>query len=170
MAAATTIAIVGLGLAAAGTGYSIYQQQQAAGQQKKARREQQRQQQLQFRRSQIQAARQAQIAAGRQRAAAASFGALDTSSVLGGRSAIGSQFGAEAGFATQMSGLSRNISMFQQKAANALTRAGTGQAIGDLGGSIFSAAGGFGAFNQSPTPATLPTFTPGGQTGYPVGL
>jgi multidrug efflux pump subunit AcrA (membrane-fusion protein) len=157
MAAITTLAVVGIGLAAAGTGYAIYSQQQAAKQQKKARRAQQRQQQLQFRRSQVQAARQAQIAAAQQRAAAAGLGGLETSGVLGGRAAIGAQLGAGLGFATQMSGLSRDISMFQQKAANAMGRAQLGQAVAGFGQQLFSAGGGFGGGQPAPTPALLPT-------------
>lgn len=141
MAAATTIAIVGLGLAAAGTGYSIYQQQRAAGQQKKARRAQERQQQVQYRRSQVQAIRQAQIAAAQQRAAVATYGGLETSGAFGGRTAIGSQLGAGLGFGTQMSGLSRDISMFQQKAANALALAQVGQSFAGLGMNVAGNAG-----------------------------
>jgi acyl CoA:acetate/3-ketoacid CoA transferase alpha subunit len=156
MAALTTLAVIGVGLAVAGTGYSIYSQQQAAKQQKKARRAQERQQQVQYRRSQIQAARQAQIAAGQQRAAAAGLGGLETSGVLGGRAAIGSGLGAGLGFASEMSGLSRDISMFSQRAANAMGRAQIGQSIAGLGQQMFAAGGGFGG-GQSPTPATLPT-------------
>lgn len=174
MAAATTIAIVGLGIAAAGTGYSIYQQQQAAGQQKKARQAQERQQQVQYRRSQVQAVRQAQIAAAQQRAAVATYGGLETSGAFGGRTAIGSQLGAGLGFGTQMSGLSRNISMFQQKAANAFGRAQIGQSIAGLGSSIFSAAGGFGAFKGNTASGIEGinefSYTSDGQTGYPPGL
>jgi len=141
MAGFTTIAVVGLGLAAAGTGFSIYQQVQASKQAKKARRAQQRQQQAQFRRSQVQALRQAQIAAAQQRAAAATFGGLETSGVLGGRAAIGSQLGAGLGFASEMSGLSRNISMFQQRAANAMSLAQVGQSVAGLGMNVAGNAG-----------------------------
>jgi hypothetical protein len=174
MAALTTLAVIGVGLAVAGTGYSIYSQQQAAKQQKKARRAQQRQQQLQTRRSQVQSIRQAQIVAGQQRASAAALGGLETSGVLGGRAAIGSGLGAGLGFASEMSGLSRNISMFQQKAANAMGRAQIGQSIANLGTSIYSSSGGFdfGGENQG---ADIPSinkfsYTSGGQTGYPLGL
>ena len=137
------MAITGAVLAVAGTGFSIYSQQQAAKQQKRARRAQQKQQELQMRRSQIQATREAQIAAGQQRASAAGLGGLETSGVVGGRAAIGSQLGAGLGFSSQMSGLSRDISMFQQKAANAIGRAGIGQSIAGLGGQMFTAGGGF---------------------------
>lgn len=159
------MAVTGTVLAIAGTGYSIYSQQQAAKQQKKARRAQQRQQQLQARRSQIQSAREAQIAAARQRAAAGALGGLETSGVLGGRAAIGSQLGAGLGFATEMSGLSRNISMFQQKAANAIGRAGIGQSVAGLGGSIYSSSGGFnfGGGNQGTNIPSISTASSGYQ-------
>ena len=173
MAAATTLAIVGLGLAAAGTGFSIYSQTQAAKQQKRVRRAQQRQQQLQTRRSQVQAMREAQITAARQRAAAGAIGGLETSGVLGGRAAIGSQLGAGLGFSSQMSGLSRDISMFQQKAANALGRAQIGQAVAGLGQQMFTYGGGFGGARKQEV--DIPginkfSYTSGGQTGYPLGL
>ena len=174
MAAVTTLAVVGIGLAAAGTGYAIYSQQQAAKQQKKARRAQERQQALQARRSQIQAARQAQIAAAQQRSAAAALGGLETSGAFGGRAAIGSGLGAGLGFSTEMSGLSRNISMFQQKAANAIGRANIGSSIAGLGTSIYGSSGGFGGGNQGTNIDRISTgsvsYTTGGQTGYPVGL
>lgn len=157
MAAVTTIiAAAGLGLSAAGTAFSIASQSKAASQQKKARAAQQRQQQLQVRRSQVQAMREAQITAARQRAAAGAIGGLETSGVLGGRAAIGSQLGAGLGFASQMSGLSRDIGMFQQQAANISGMSGIGSAFGKFGKQLFGVAGGFGG-GLAPTPALLPT-------------
>ena len=113
-----TIALIGLATSAAGTAFSVIQQQKAAGQQKKARRAQQRQQELQARRQRIRAVRQQQIAASQARASAAGLGGLETSGFRGGQTALQSNLGAGLGFSTQMSGLSRNISMFQQKAAD----------------------------------------------------
>jgi len=168
------MAVTGAIIAVVGTGYSIYSQQQAAKQQKKARRAQERQQALQARRSQIQAARQAQIAAAQQRSAAAALGGLETSGAFGGRAAIGSGLGAGLGFSTEMSGLSRNISMFQQKAANAIGRANIGSSIAGLGTSIYGSSGGFdfGGGNQGTDIKGINQFsyTSGGQTGYPLGL
>lgn len=131
MAGITTIALIGLGVA--GTAFSVVQQQSAAKQQKKARRAQQRQQSLQARRQQIRAVRQQQIASSQARAAAAGLGGLETSGFRGGQSALQSSLGAGLGFSTEMSGLSRNISMFQQKAANAMGLARMGQAFAGLG-------------------------------------
>ena len=115
-----TVALIGLGVSAAGTAFSVVQQQKAAKQQKKARRAQQRQQSLQARRQQIRAVRQQQIASSQARAAAAGLGGLETSGFRGGQTALQANLGAGLGFSTQMSGLSRNISMFQQKAADAM--------------------------------------------------
>ena len=126
------MAIVGAVVAIAGTAFSVVQQQKAAGQQKKARRAQQRQQDLQSRRQRIRAVRQQQIAASQARASSAGLGGLETSGFRGGQSALQSNLGAGLGFSTEMSGLSRNISMFQQKAANAMGLAGIGQAVSGL--------------------------------------
>ena len=154
MAGITTIALVGL--AVAGTAFSVVQQQKAAGQQKKARRAQQRQQELQARRQRIRAVRQQQIAASQARASSAGLGGLETSGFRGGQSALQSNLGAGLGFSTEMSGLSRNISMFQQKAANAMGLAGIGQAVSGLamqGASFGMQMGG----TTGATPAGLPS-------------
>jgi len=168
MAGITTIALVGL--AVAGTGFSVVQQQSAAKQQKKARRAQQRQQSLQARRQQIRAVRQQQIASSQARAAAAGLGGLETSGFRGGQSALQSNLGAGLGFSTEMSGLSRNISMFQQKAANAMGLARMGQAFSGLamqGASLGMQMGG----TTGATPARLPTGgTPNYSAGYPEGI
>ena len=133
LAIGATIALAGLAVGVAGTAFSVIQQQKAAGQQKKARRAQQRQQELQARRQRIRAVRQQQIAASQARASSAGLGGLETSGFRGGQSALQSNLGAGLGFSTEMSGLSRNISMFQQKAANAMGLAGVGQAFAGLG-------------------------------------
>lgn len=150
------MAIVGAVVAIAGTAFSVVQQQKAAGQQKKARRAQQRQQDLQSRRQRIRAVRQQQIAASQARASSAGLGGLETSGFRGGQSALQSNLGAGLGFSTEMSGLSRNISMFQQKAANAMGLAGIGQAVSGLamqGASFGMQMGG----TTGATPAGLPS-------------
>ena len=157
MAAITTIALVGL--AVAGTAFSVVQQQKAAGQQKKARRAQQRQQELQSRRQRIRAVRQQQIAASQARAAAAGLGGLETSGFRGGQSALQSNLGAGLGFSSEMSGLSRNISMFQQKAANAMGLAGIGQAVSGLAMQGASLSMGMGR-QQTAAPEQLPRPAP----------
>jgi hypothetical protein len=148
------IAVAGLAVAAAGTAFSVVQQQKAAGQQRKARRAQQRQQELQARRQRIRAVRQQQIAASQARASAAGLGGLETSGFRGGQTALQSNLGAGLGFSTQMSGLSRNISMFQQRAADAMGLARMGQAFANLGmqGASFGLQMG-----GQPTGATIPS-------------
>ena len=157
MAAITTIALVGLSIA--GTAFSVIQQQKAAKQQKKARKAQQRQQEVSARRDRTRAVRQQQIAASQARASAAGLGGLETSGFRGGQSALQSNLGAGLGFSTEMSGLSRNISMFQQKAANAMGLANMGQALTGLAMQGLSTFGG-GMGGQQPPPAQLPSGTP----------
>tara|TARA_R110000765_G_scaffold61965_3_gene120192 strand:+ start:83 stop:604 length:522 start_codon:yes stop_codon:yes gene_type:complete len=153
---ATTIALVSLGVAAAGTAFSVVQQQSAAKQQKKARRAQQQQQSLQARRQRTQAIRQQQIAASQARASAGALGGLETSGFRGGQAGLQSSLGAGLGFGSQMSGLSRNISMYQQKAANAMGLARMGQAFAGLGMQGASLGMQMGGTTGS-TPARLPT-------------
>ena len=164
-----TIALIGLATSAAGTGFSVIQQQKAAKQQRKARRAQQRQQEVSARRDRIRAVRQQQIAASQARASSAGLGGLETSGFRGGQTALQSNLGAGLGFSTEMSGLSRNISMFQQKAANAIGLAGIGQAFAGLGMQAASFGIQMGGTTGA-TPASIGGSTPGGQTGYPVGL
>ena len=158
-----TIALIGL--AVAGTGFSVVQQQKAAKQQKKARRAQQRQQEVSARRDRIRAVRQQQIAASQARASSAGLGGLETSGFRGGQTALQSNLGAGLGFSTEMSGLSRNISMFQQKAANAMGLAGIGQAVSGLGMQAASFGMGMGGTTGS-NPARLPNYS----AGYPEGI
>ena len=140
MPALTTIALVGLGVSTAGTLASI-------GQQKKAARAQQRQQTLQTQRSQRQAIREAQIRRAQTQATALGAGVTGGSALGGGLSSLSSQLGGSLGFAGQMSGLSKEISIASSKAQ-------TAGAIAGLGGQVFSAAGGFGAFGGGVTPPT----------------
>lgn len=109
--------------------------------QKRASRLQQEQQTLATRRSQRQAVREAQIRRAQTMSAGQALGASGGSGVAGGISSLGSQLGSSLGFASQMSGLSNQISMAQSRVA-------TAGAIAGLGSSVFQATGGFGAFNS----------------------
>jgi|TARA_R110000822_G_scaffold141506_1_gene279380 acyl CoA:acetate/3-ketoacid CoA transferase alpha subunit len=120
------------------TAISMVMNMKAAKQQKKAQREQQKQQQVAARRSRVQAVRQAQIAQSQARASGAGMGALETSGLRGGLASNQAQLGEGLGFSTQMSGLSQNISMFQQKAADFR---GYGQLAAGLGNLTWKAAG-----------------------------
>ena len=116
------------------TAISTFMGMKAAKQQKKAQREQQRQQNLAARRSRTQDLRQAQIA----QANGAGLGVAETSGLRGGLAANQAQLGEGLGFSTQMSGLSQNVSMFQQKAADFRSY---GQLASGLAGLTYKAVG-----------------------------
>lgn len=139
-----TLAIIGAVTSVGGTIASVSAQ-------RKASRLQQQQQTLATRRSQRQAFREAQIRRAQTMASAQALGAVGGSAVAGGTASLGSQLGGALGFASQMSGLSNQIGMAQNRAA-------TAGALANLGGSVFQAAGGFGAFGsneQGPKPDLL---------------
>lgn len=125
--------------------------------QKKAAKAAQRQQNLSTQRSNRQAIREAQLQRAQAIAAGASMGALGGSALAGGLGSLGAQLGSGLGFSSQMSSLSNDINKFQQ-------RASTWGAIAGMGGSLFQAAGGFGAmgqaFNKQPTKAPIPSMAP----------
>ena len=85
--------------------------------QKKQARLQQQQQTLSTRRSRMQAIRQGQITRAQSIASAQGAGALGSSATAGGIGSLSSRTGADLGFSTQMSGLSRDISAAGQKGA-----------------------------------------------------
>lgn len=129
-----TLALVG---SIAGAGAAVVGTVSANRNAKKQVAAQQQQQEVSARHERMQAIRQAQI----QRAAAAmtsvGAGSSDSSGASGGIGSIGSQLGTNMGYASQMTGLSRMISSFGQ-------RAQTAQGIAGLGMSAFNALGGFG--------------------------
>lgn len=119
--------------------------------QKKAARASQRQQELQTQRSNRQSIREAQLRRAQALAAAASMGAVGGSAVAGGIASLGSQLGSGLGFSSQMSSLSADIEKYQSRAA-------MWGAVASMGGSLFQAGGGFGAFGQkSDTSSKAPT-------------
>jgi len=126
-----------------GTVYSINQQKKAARAQEASLAAQQQQQALQVRRSQRAAIRQQQIQQAQLQAGALGMGVTGGSALAGGGASLASQTGEALGFGSQMSGLSRRITMFNQQAVDYGTRAKTGQAIAGLGGQAFSSLGGF---------------------------
>lgn len=128
---APALAVVGAVASVAGTVMSVNQQKKAAA-------AQQRQQDLSTRRSQRQAIREAQIRRAQTMASAQGLGAAGGSGVAGGITSLNSQLGGALGFSTEMSGLSKEISV-------ASSRANTYGAIAGLGGQLFQAGGGFGA-------------------------
>lgn len=127
----------------AGTLYSINQQKKAARAQEASLAAQQQQQALQVRRSQRAAIRQRQLQQAQLQAGALGMGVTGGSALAGGGASLASQTGEALGFGSQMSGLSRQITMFNQQAVDYGTRAQTGQAIAGLGSQAFSSLGGF---------------------------
>ena len=120
--------------------------------QKKAARASRRQQELSTQRSNRQAIREAQLQRAMAIAAASQMGALGGSALAGGLGSLGSQLGSGLGFSSQMSSLSADIEKYQSRAA-------TWGAVASMGGSLFQAGGGFGAFSagadtsrKAPTP------------------
>ena len=100
--------------------------------QKKAARAQQGQQQLEYRRSQRQALREAQLRRAQGMATAQSAGMLGGSAVSGGASSLASQAGSTLGFASQMSGLSKDISVATSRANTFGAIAGLGVNVADI--------------------------------------
>ena len=122
--------------------------------QKKAARAAQKQQDLSTQRSNRQAIREAQLRRAATIAAGASMGAMGGSALAGGLSSLGAQLGSGLGFSSQMSGLSAEISKYQQKAE-------MWGSVASMGGSLFQAAGGFDAFgSKADTSGKPPTKTP----------
>lgn len=121
-----TLAIIGAVASIGGTIASVSAQRKAA-------RLQQEQQTLATRRSQREAIREAQIRRAQTMASAQAFGAVGGSAVAGGTASLGSQLGGALGFSSQMSGLSKEISIAQSQAA-------TAGAIAGLGGDVFQTA------------------------------
>lgn len=104
--------------------------------QKKAAQAQQRQQQVEYRRSQRQALREAQLRRAQGMATAQSAGMLGGSAVSGGASSLASQAGSTLGFASQMSGLSKDISVATSRANTFGAIAGLGMNVADLAQSM----------------------------------
>jgi len=123
--------VIGAVSGVVGTGATIA----SANTQKKMVKEQQRQQQLATRQSQRQAIREAQIRRAQTMSAGQAMGVAGGSGVSGGVSSLGSQLGGSLGFASQMSGMSANISRLGQ-------RASTLGAISGLGFQMFDTFGG----------------------------
>lgn len=115
---------------------SVAQQRKASKASKKARAESQRQQELAARRERTQTLRSAQIARAQAVASAAGVGALESSGAAGGIGSVSSRAGEALGFGTQLSGISRNISYYQQQEADAISRANLFGAASGLTGKL----------------------------------
>ena len=107
-------AVIGAGAAVAGAVATS----KAAKAQGQAAASAQKQQELAYNRSQKQAIREAQIRRAQATASTQSMGALSSSGFAGGVSSLSSQVGSTLGYSTQLSGLSKEQSMYQTRAAN----------------------------------------------------
>jgi hypothetical protein len=122
--------------------------------QRKASKAATQQQELNTRRSNRQAIREAQIRRAQTLGAAAQMGALGGSSVEGGLSGLGSQLGSGLGFSSQMSALSNQIGRQQSRAALFGDVASLGFGAVQMG---YQAGGQFPNFRGSSTANKAPT-------------
>lgn len=143
MAAASAIAIIGLAVSAAGA----YMQHEAAQDAADAQRSQADAEQ---RRADIQHARQVRAAVRQARVARGSIinqGALGNTSqstgVLGGVASVGSQLNSNLSYLNESAANAKDYAAASARIGEAQADAATAGAIGSLGGTIFSGAGGF---------------------------
>lgn len=136
---------------AAATGIaSVAQANKAAKAQQRVAELQQRQQEVQAAASRRSAIRSAMVSKARAVATAQGLGAAGSSGVAGGISSLSSQLGANLGYQTEMSGLSRGITQYNSAANRAAS-------MSRMFGSVSQGFGGFGGvidyFGGSNTPA-----------------
>ena len=135
-------AVVGAGAAVVGTVQANKARKAQSKVQQEQIAEQRRQQQLQSQMQRRQSIRSAQL----QRAQAMSFGqaagGAGGSGMAGGLSSFASQFGAGSGYATQQSGINQNLSGLSSQYARLGNQAAQGQALAQIGGTVFTMAGG----------------------------
>lgn len=156
MAALTTVALVGAGIAAAGTVGSYFEQKKAA---RRAERKQEKANNISRASAQVENARQRRRAIAQARLAQAqnianqSQQVQSSSALTGVQSGITSQLGANIGAQQQMIGNQFAIQGLQQGAASALRkgqeRAGLWSLAGQFGQMAFTA--GAGGLGKSPT-------------------
>lgn len=152
-----TIAIVGLGLSAAGTVMQMEARSDAKDAARRRADAQAQQAALEQKRADIANARQLRTAIRQARIARASLvnqganaGTSFSSGVVGGAGSVVSQSNANVGFFNQMGEVNAGITDTQRAQAAAMADYGAAQgdaaiggALGNLGGTIFQSAGGF---------------------------
>ena len=144
--AISTVAAIGLGLAAAGTYMSYQQSKKAASAQKESMRLQQRRAELQAARQRRQQYQQSRIARAAMLAGASGGPTVDltqTSSFVGGRGAVGTQAGANVAFLNQDINLAKQQSIFNMSAVDYQSKASMWSGVASLGTLGFQAGGGF---------------------------
>jgi hypothetical protein len=117
--------------------------------QKKAGQAVQRQQEVQSSASRRAAIREMQIKRAQTIASAQAAGVVGGSGVAGGLTSLSSQVGSNLGYSSQMSGLSKEISMFN-------TQAQTYGAVSGLAGTVFQGFGGWDALSTMMKPKEKP--------------
>lgn len=140
-------AAIGAAATVAGTVISATNQAKALREQRKQNRFERQIATNRAQRERRDAIRTARLAAGASTQAAANQGASGTSAALGALGSISSQLNANLSFLDVNQRLSDQASLAAGRANAFMGRAQTGAAISSLGQSVFSAAGGFGAFD-----------------------
>lgn len=155
-------AIAALVIAVVGTTASIVQQRKATKAQERARRAQEGLQREQNRQERLQVERRARAARASITAGAEAAGAAGGSGPIGGVASVDSQLASNFSFLNSQANLSSFASAQLQEAANRSASAGTSQALGNLGFSVFSSLPGKSATtNNASRPMPMPeaTFT-----------
>jgi len=117
----------------AGTAYSVSQQRKGRKANQEIARRQQRQQALKAARSRRMAFRELQIKRAQAQASQAALGLSGSSGAAGGLASLTSQYGANLGYGSSMTNLSREITGFSSIAQTAQSNAETGAAVSGLG-------------------------------------
>lgn len=117
----------------AGTAYSVSQQRKGRKANQEIARRQQRQQALKAARSRRMAFRELQIKRAQAQASQAALGLSGSSGAAGGYASLTSQYGANLGYGSSMTNLSREITGFSSIAQTAQSNAETGAAVSGLG-------------------------------------
>lgn len=116
---------------------SVDAQKRATAANVKIANEQRKQDELNYRRQQRAAIREAQVRRAQGMASTQAAGVAQGSLTGGGISSIGSQVGSTLGFGTQMSGISQNITNLGIQSARATQQANMFGAIANIGSSAF---------------------------------
>ena len=176
MAAATTIALIGLGISAAAAGGQAYYSNQASRASRRAERLREQQMRMDARRRRIQAIRQSMMAGSLATARGANQGVGEGSSVIGGAAGqTAGELGRELSYTNaseqigagifqanaDIAGAQGMASLFNAAGTIGNTLLGNAQTISNIGASLFTpAASSNWATTVTPTPAYNPTATP----------
>ena len=115
------------------TAYSVSEQRKGKKANQEIARRQQRQQALKAARSRRMAFRELQIKRAQAQASQAALGLSGSSGAAGGYASLTSQYGANLGYGSSMTNLSREITGFSSIAQTAQSNAETGAAVSGLG-------------------------------------